>query len=243
MLLTNKVALITGASRGIGKGIAEAYVEHGAAVVLVARSPEIQAMADRLRLAGGKAVAVQGDITLEATVRECVSACRKQFGRLDILVNNAGILHDSVLGMIPMDSARTLFEVNVIAMVNLVQVAARIMKRAASIINLASIAGSQGLAGASVYSATKAAVYGFTMAAAKELAPRGIRVNAIAPGLIDTEMMRALPREVFRRRTDSIRMGRIGTSQDVANAAVFFGSELSSYVTGQCLGVDGGMQI
>jgi 3-oxoacyl-[acyl-carrier protein] reductase len=127
-------------------------------------------------------------------------------------------------------------------MVNLTQYAARLMKASASIINLASIAW-RGLGGASVYSATKGAVVGFTLAAAKELGPRGIRVNAIAPGFIDTDMTRGLSAEVRQRTVASIRLGRIGQAQDVANTALFLGSDLASYITGQVLGVDGGMQV
>jgi len=241
MLLLDKVALITGASRGIGKAIAEAFVAHGASVVLVARSESIHAFAESLKQSGGKATSIQGDMNDEATVRECIKQCRGQHGRLDILVNNAGAMPQAVIGMISMEEARKCFELNVMAMVNLTQYAARMMKAPASIINLASIAW-RGVAGMSVYSATKGAVVGFTLAAAKELGPRGIRVNAIAPGFIDTDMTRGLPPEIRERTIAGIRMGRMGQAQEVANAAVFLGSELSSYVTGQVLGVDGGMQ-
>jgi 3-oxoacyl-[acyl-carrier protein] reductase len=241
MLLPDKVALITGASRGIGKAIAEAFVAHGASVVLMARSESIHALAQSLKQSGGKATAIQGDVNDEATVRECIKQCRGQYGRLDILVNNAGAMPQAVIGMIPMEEARKCFELNVMAMVNLTQYAARMMKAPASIVNLASIAW-RGVAGMSVYSATKGAVVGFTLAAAKELAPRGIRVNAIAPGFIDTDLTRGLPPEAHQRTLAGIRMGRMGQAQEVANAAVFLGSELSSYVTGQVLGVDGGMQ-
>lgn len=242
MLLKDKVALITGASRGIGKAIAAGYVENGAAVVLVARSEELLRTAEELRAAGACVKTVQGDIKDEATVRECVKVCRAEFGRLDIVVNNAGILEQSLIGMISLDSARQLFDINIVATVNLTQYAVRIMKGNGSIINLASIAGTHGIVGASVYSASKAAVKGFTLAAAKELAGRDIRVNAIAPGFIDTDMTRKLSPEAFERNVASIRMRRIGTPQDVANVAIFLGSHLSSYVTGQVLGVDGGMQ-
>ena len=240
MLLHDKVALVTGASRGIGRAIAESFVAQGAAVVLVARSEAILALAESLRQTGGKAAAVQGDVNDEATVRACIKLCRGEHGRLDILVNNAGAMPQAMLGMISMEESRRLFDLNVISMVNMTQYAARMMKAPASIINLASIAW-RGLAGASVYSASKAAVVGFTLAAAKELGPRGIRVNALAPGFIDTDLTRGLPADVHQRTLASIRLGRIGHVQDVANVALFLASDLSSYVTGQVLGVDGGM--
>jgi 3-oxoacyl-[acyl-carrier protein] reductase len=222
MLLPDKVALITGASRGIGKAVAEAFVAHGAAVVLVARSASIHELAASLQHSGGQAMAIQGDVNDEATVRECIRCCRSQHGRLDILVNNAGAMPQAVIGMIAVEEARQLFELNVIAMVNLTQYAARLMRAPASVI--------------------KGAVVAFTLAAAKELGPRGIRVNAIAPGFIDTDMTRELSPETHQRTLTSIRLGRIGQAQDVANAALFLGAELSSYITGQVLGVDGGMQ-
>jgi 3-oxoacyl-[acyl-carrier protein] reductase len=240
MLLPDKVALITGASRGIGRAVAEAFVANGAAVVLVARSDALQELAEALRKDGGRVTAVQGDVNDDATVKECIKRCREH-GRLDVLVNNAGAMPQAVIGMIPLEESRRLFDLNLLSMVNLTQYSARLMKAPASIINLSSIAW-RGLAGASVYSATKAAVVGFTRAAAKELGPRGIRVNAIAPGFIDTDLTRGLAPEVQQRTLESIRMGRIGRAQDVANAALFLASDLSSYVTGQVLGVDGGMQ-
>jgi|SRR5688572_13685005 len=241
MLLHEKVALVSGASRGIGRAIAEAYVAQGAAVVLLARSDAVLETAESLRQSGGRATAIQGDVNDEATVRDTIRHCRSTHGRLDILVNNAGAMPQAMLGMISVEDSRSLFDLNVIAMVNLTQYAARMMKAGASVINLASIAW-RGLAGATVYSATKGAVVGFTLAAAKELAPRGIRVNALAPGFIDTDLTRGLPAEVRQRTLAGIRMGRAGTSQDVAGVAVFLASDLSSYVTGQIIGVDGGMQ-
>jgi 3-oxoacyl-[acyl-carrier protein] reductase len=241
MLLADKVALITGASRGIGRAVAELFVAHGAAVVLVARSDAIQAVAESIQAAGGKAAAVQGTVSEESTVQECIKRCRGLHGRLDILVNNAGAMPQALIGMISLEESRKLFELNVLAMVNLTQYAARMMKGGASIINMSSIAW-RGLAGASVYSATKGAVVGFTRAAAKELAPRGIRVNAIAPGFIDTDLTRGLSADVRQRTVAGIRLGRVGEVRDVANAALFLGSDLSSYVTGQVLAVDGGMQ-
>jgi len=240
MLLRDKVALITGASRGIGKAIAQVFSEQGASVILVARSESVRDVAESLRQSGGAAVAIQGDLNDEETVRECIQSCRRQYGKLDILVNNAGAMPLAVIGMIPIAEARRLFDLNVIAMVNLTQYAARVMKGSGSIINISSIAW-RGMTGASVYSATKGAVVSFTLAAAKELGPRGIRVNAIAPGFIDTDLIRGLPVEVRDRTVASIHLERIGRPEDVARAAVFMASDLSAYVTGQVLGVDGGM--
>ena len=240
MLLADKVALITGASRGIGKAVAETFVTHGAAVVLVARSESIIALTESLQQTGAKATAIQGDVNDEDTVRNCMKCCRGQYGRLDILVNNAGTMPQAVLGMISMEETRKIFDLNVISMVNWTQHAARMMKAPASVINISSIAW-RGLAGASVYSATKGAIVAFTLAAAKELGPRGIRVNAIAPGFIDTDLTRSLSPEIRQRTITSIRLGRIGQPLEVANTTLFLGSDLSSYITGQVLGVDGGM--
>ncbi|MFM2152932.1 MAG: hypothetical protein RL199_1367 [Pseudomonadota bacterium] len=233
---------MTGASRGIGRAIAHAYAAHGARLILTARSDELQRVASELRERGTHVVAVQGDLSVDAFVTELVRAARKEFGGLDVLVNNAGILRAGMLGMQSLDAVRELMQVNVVSPLSLLQYAVRVMGPGGSIVNLASIAGTRGLEGATAYSASKAAVIGLTVAAAKELAPKGIRVNAVAPGFIDTDMTRDLSEEISRRRVASIGMGRVGTPAEVANAVVYLGSALSSYVTGQVLGVDGGMQ-
>ena len=241
MLLRNKVALVTGASRGIGRTIAEVFAAEGASLVVNARSDALEEVAADIRTKGGNAVAVKGDITDETIVRQCIQACRAAYSKLDVLVNNAAAMPQAVIGMIGLADARKLFDVNVLAAINLTQFAARLMKAGGSIINISSIA-REGQIGAAVYSATKGALTSFTFTAAKELAPRGIRVNALAPGFIDTDMVRGLSEEQKQKTIADIRMGRAGTSDEVAKAAVFFASDLSSYVTGQVLGVDGGMR-
>ncbi len=244
MLLEGRVALVTGASRGIGAAIARAFAREGAILVLTARTEPIEQIAAEIRAAGGRALALRGDLRDESHVKQLVQTCRREHGHLDVLVNNAGILRQSLLGMMPIEGMRELLEVNVLGLVLLTQYAVRIMDpaRAPSIIHMASITGTRGMEGVTMYSASKGAVVAFTRASAKELAPRGIRVNAIAPGFIDTEMIHGLTPEWFQRRVDSILMGRVGQPEDVAGTALFLASDLSRYVTGQVIGVDGGMQ-
>lgn len=245
MSLDGRVALITGASRGIGAGIAEEFVRRKARVVLSARSASVMEFAAKLRGEGHSAEALAGDVCDETHVRALVQLCREKFGGLDVLVNNAGILVGAKLGMLRMEDARRMFEVNVLAAINLTQYAIRVFPQArgGSIVNIASIAGTEGIDGLSAYGAAKAALVGFTKAAAKELAQRKIRVNAIAPGFIDTDMARQISPQWFQTRVESIRMGRIGQPSDIANCAAFLASDDASYITGQILGVDGGMAV
>jgi 3-oxoacyl-[acyl-carrier protein] reductase len=246
--LRGKIALVTGSTRGIGWACAQLLAQHGATVLLNGRtnSDLLHARVEEIKSScGTEADGFAFDVGLPNVVKECYTAIFKKYKRLDILVNNAGILDDNLLGMVSLDNIQRTFHVNVQGVILNMQYASRLMGRNTSgtIINLSSIIGRVGNVGQVVYGGSKAAVIGITLSAAKELAPTGIRVNAIAPGFIDTDMTRQLPPEKFQERLAGIRMKRIGTPEDVARAVLFFASDLSSYVTGQILGVDGGMAV
>jgi 3-oxoacyl-[acyl-carrier protein] reductase len=243
--LTGRVAIVTGASRGIGRAAAESLLKAGCSVILNARpSNEASASFAELEAAYPDRVAtVLGSVTDSATASALAQSAMSRHKRLDILVNNAGILRDKLIGMISDAEIEELFGVNVIGLIKITQLAARVMARrkSGSIVNVSSIVGRRGNSGQTVYSATKAAVIGATLSAAKELAPMNIRVNAVAPGLIDTSMIKSIPEDKRKSLEAHIAMGRVGSAQDVANTILFLASDLSSYVTGQVIGVDGGL--
>ena len=247
MMLEGKVCLVTGATRGIGWATAEMFAQHGAILVLNARSGELleqrrQSIQERF---GTPVSAFAADAGDPAAVQACYMDIFKQHKKLDVLVNNAGIMLDALLGMISADLIHSVVQTNVAGSIFHLQAAARLMTRAksGSIVNLTSIIGRQGKEGQTVYAASKAAIIGLTLAASKELAPKGIRVNAVAPGMIDTDMTRQLPEARHQDAVRSIKMGRIGHPAEVAQTILFLASDMASYVTGQVIGVDGGMII
>jgi 3-oxoacyl-[acyl-carrier protein] reductase len=246
--LSGKVALVTGSSRGIGWAIATRLAENGAVVVLNGR--QMSEDLDRRRQVlsqkhGAECSAIAADVGDETQVSAMFQTIFKNNGRLDILINNAGILQDSLIGMIRRDQISQTLATNLVGTLNCIQLGSRLLRRAGggSIINMASIIGLRGNKGQLVYGASKGAVVAATRSAAKELAADGIRVNAIAPGYIDTEMIAAVPAEAHRALLEAIPLGRIGAPEDVADVALFLASPMSRYVTGQVISVDGGMII
>lgn len=246
--LSEKVALVTGSTRGIGWAAAQMLAANGVTVILNAAKDQIALDKRVHELTESSGIAASGvlcDARDPSQIRQVYQQIFKTYKRLDVLVNNAGILDDALIGMVSDEMVQRTYEVNTFGAIHHLQGAARLMQRAGkgSIVNLTSIVGVNGNEGQIVYSSSKAALIGLTRSAAKELAPKGIRVNAIAPGFIDTDMTRGLPENKFAERMASIKMRRIGTAEDIARAVLFFASDLSEYITGQILGVDGGMLI
>lgn len=247
--LEGRVAFVTGSTRGIGWAIAETLASAGASIALNGRTSEA-ALIERAEFLearhGSRVLPLFGDVTDAVKSKAFYTQILKTFGRLDVFVNNAGIRRDALIGMIDDALVDSVVQTNVIAVVRHLQSAARLMGRNPSggtIINISSIVGVAGNAGQMVYAGTKAAVIGITRSAAKELADKRIRVNAIAPGVIETDLIGELGPEELARLGSRVRLGRLGTAQDVANVALFLASDLSSYVTGEVIGVDGAVAL
>lgn len=245
-LLNDKVALITGCDSGIGRETCRQFVKENATVyanVLFEKSAA-ELMNDCTEFSG-KVIPVVFDITDKKSVLECIKKIKnEQGGKLDILVNNAGWKKDGVVEMIDDSSIQKMLDVNVIAAIHLTQAALRLMKKnpyGGVIVNISSLVGLKGNVGQSVYSATKGAVASLTKSWAKEFAPNKIRVNAVAPGSIDTAMFYEMNAADIQKSIDAIGMKRLGKVSEVASVILFLASNLSSYVTGEIIGVDGGL--
>ncbi|MCB0494970.1 MAG: 3-oxoacyl-[acyl-carrier-protein] reductase [Cyclobacteriaceae bacterium] len=244
-LLEGKTALITGASKGIGRSIALKYAEEGANVAFTYLSSveKGEALVAELEASGIKAKGYRSDASDYAAAEQLINDVVADFGSLDILVNNAGITQDNLLMRMTEEMWDKVINVNLKSVFNTVKAANRTMmkQRSGSIINLTSVVGIKGNAGQANYAASKAGIIGFTKSVALELGSRGIRSNAIAPGFIETEMTDQLDEKTVQSWRDAIPLKRGGQPEDVANLAVFLGSEMSSYISGQVIQVDGGM--
>jgi 3-oxoacyl-[acyl-carrier protein] reductase len=244
-LLEGQTAIITGGSRGIGKGIAQVFAKHGANVAFTYSSSAESAIAleNELKAMGVKAKAYQSDAANYEQAQQLAEDVVKEFGSIDILINNAGITKDNLLMRISEEDFDKVIEVNLKSVFNMTKAVQRTMlkQRKGSIINMSSVVGVKGNAGQTNYAASKAGILGFTKSVALELGSRNIRCNAIAPGFIETEMTGNLDEATVQGWRDAIPLKRGGSPEDIANACVFLASDLSAYVTGQTLNVDGGM--
>ena len=244
-LLEGKTAIITGASRGIGKGIAQVFAQQGANVAFTYSSSveAAKALEKELNALGIKAKGYQSNAADFNEAQQLAEEVVKEFGSIDILVNNAGITKDNLLMRISEEDFDKVIEVNLKSVFNMTKAVQRTMlkQRKGSIINMSSVVGVKGNAGQTNYAASKAGIIGFSKSVALELGSRNIRCNVIAPGFIETEMTAKLDENVVNSWRDAIPLKRGGTPEDVANACVFLASDLSAYITGQTLHVDGGM--
>lgn len=246
-LLSGKTALVTGGSRGIGEAIAKTFAAQGANVAFtyVSSDEKAKALADALAQNGVSAKAYKSDAGDYAAAETLANEVTADFGTIDICVNNAGISRDNLLLRLSPEQWDEVMAANLKSVYNLTkQVIRPMMKaRAGSIINMSSIVGIQGNAGQAAYAASKAGIIGFTKSIAAEIGSRGIRCNAIAPGLIETDMTQFLKESGSDKWAEKIPLGRAGKPEDIANAALFLASDMSTYITGQVLSVDGGMNL
>ncbi len=244
-LLEGKTALITGASKGIGRKIAESFVMHGANVAFTYLSSVEKGLSleQELQKEGCKVKGYRSDASKFAEAEELINNIVADFGTLDIVVNNAGITRDGLLMRMNEEQWDTVIEVNLKSVFNITKAASKIMmkNRKGVFINMSSVVGVQGNAGQGNYAASKAGIIGFSKSMAKELGSRNIRTNVVAPGFIKTEMTEVLDEKVVQGWEQSIPLKRAGETDDVANACVFLASDLSAYITGQVIAVDGGM--
>tara|TARA_E500000331_G_C17252565_1_gene711805 strand:+ start:674 stop:1420 length:747 start_codon:yes stop_codon:yes gene_type:complete len=244
-LLESKNIIITGASRGIGKGIAEVFAHHGANIAFTYHSSDekAKALAEELSANGCKVKGYKSDASDFEAAQQLADAVMEEFGSIDVVVNNAGITKDNLLMRMSEEDFDRVMKVNLKSVFNLTKAVMRPMlkQRKGSIINMSSVVGVKGNAGQANYAASKSAIIGFTKSVALELGSRNIRCNAIAPGFIETEMTDGLAEETIKEWRESIPLKRGGTTEDIANATLFLASDMSRYISGQVLNVCGGM--
>ncbi|MFW5940347.1 MAG: 3-oxoacyl-[acyl-carrier-protein] reductase [Chloroflexota bacterium] len=245
-LLADKVAIVTGASRGIGRAIAQDLAANGAAVVVNYHSSAAQAteVVAAIEDAGGKACAVSADVGDFKAAQQLIKAAKETFGRIDVLVNNAGTTRDTLLMMMKEDDWDVVLDTNLKSLYNCCKAVLRPMLRQKSggrIINISSVVGLAGQGGQTNYAASKAGIIGFTKALAKEMGPRQITVNAVAPGYFPTALTAELPEDLLQKALDYIPLGRLGEVEEVAHLVTFLASDQASYITGEVIRVDGGM--
>jgi len=243
-MLQDKVAIVTGASRGIGRVVALSLAKQGAKVIVSARNAEaLTGLVNEIKAQGGEATAVVGDIALEADANSLVEQTIATYGQVDILVNNAGITRDGLLMRMKNEDWDAVLDTNLKGAFMCIRAVAKPMskQRSGRIINISSVVGEMGNAGQANYCASKAGLLGLTKSVARELARRNVTVNAITPGFIVTDMTDAMTDKAKEAMLEQIPMGRLGESEDVADAVLFLASDRSAYITGQVLGVNGGM--
>lgn len=235
-ILAGKICLVTGATRGIGKAICEYMASEGALVYANERKEGTISSDNEL------IVPLAFDVTDVESVKKAVLKIKKEHGYLDVLVNNAGVEYNGYIEMVPKEQVEDMFSVNVFGVINMLQYCARLLKKSekASVINISSIVGVKGNAGQSVYSATKGAVNSLTLSLSKELGEFGIRVNAVAPGLTNTKMLSCVEQKKVQKRIDNISLDRVAEPVDIAKTCTYLASDMSDYVTGQIISVDGG---
>ena len=244
-MLSNKVAIVTGASRGIGAKVAKTFAENNAVVIVnyAGSKEKAENVVDEIIKSGGKAEAYKCNVASFDEVKEMMEYVVKTYGRIDILVNNAGITKDALLMRMKKEDFEDVINVNLVGTFNVTKnvIPYMVKQRSGRIINISSVVGVSGNAGQTNYSASKAGIIGFTKSLAKEVASRNILVNAVAPGFIETQMTDVLKQEVKEEIAKNIPLRRMGTPEDVANVVKFLAGEQSSYITGQVINVDGGM--
>lgn len=242
-LLSEKICIVTGAGRGIGKEIATRFAEENATVYAFARQTgSVESWKNLLPHEIQSYIhPIYFDLRDRTLMKQAIMRIKNEYGRIDVLVNNAGIAYNERLGMISYEKVLEMFEVNVFSVLDLIQLVSRIMIRnhSGSIINISSIVGMEGDEGQTAYSASKGAIIAMTKSAAKELAPFNIRVNSVAPGLTETDMLNETDRKLIENRISNIKMKRLATPKDIANACVFLASNQSEYISCQIIGVNG----